>query len=1139
MKKKWFNNKWHFGHLLKMLRIMKLTVLIVLVSLVSLSASVYSQQTKLDVSLKNASVRDILELIEDRTDFFFLYTNEDIDVNRKVNINVKEKPVEYVLDNVFQGTDVTYRISDRQIVLTNNIQYNKFQSQQQRFVSGKVTNSVGQFLPGVAVVAKGTATGTVTDIDGSFRLAIDPDVQTLVFSFIGMQRQEIEIGNRTTFNVALIESAIDVEEIVVVGYGSVERSDLTGSVSRVKADKIEKMSITQVTEALSGTVAGLFSNQETKAEGGASLELRGPSSLKANTSPLIVIDGAIYPGSMSEINPNDIGTIDVLRDASSAAIFGSRAASGVILITTKKGLSGKPTINFSSKVGVSSTTNDLYPYGMGPGADPMDYFRMHRDTKNSRAQGSLPYYYYFNPDNLPSDISQSEWLNYAENPRDNATEEWFNRISIWPIEKENYLAGRTTNFYDKVIGTGLRQDYNLSVNGGTENINYYWSIGYLDNEGIIKGDEFSAIRSRLNLDIKVTEWIKVGMNTQFTSRDEGAVEGNLTLLSQSSPYGSMYNEDGTIRIYTNDYVKNPLENYYGQDKMKDINSLFSNLYAELNLGFGITYKISYQPHLAFTKDFNYWSTSTTTGSESYTGGYGYRDHTQTFGWLFDNLIKWNKKFGEHVFDATFLVSAEKEQSWYSRQYNSNFSPNENLGYNALQFGVNPGLSDNDTKTTGDALMGRLNYTLMGKYLLTASVRRDGYSAFGENKRLSTFPAFAFGWKINEENFYDIPWMNRLKLRLSWGKNGNRSIGGYSALAQLGSVIYYNGSNVQTGVYSTGMANPALAWERTESYNIGLDIGLFNNKVDITLDAYDATTEDLLLDRQLPRVTGFSSIASNLGQLGNRGIEFTVNTVNISHKDFIWKSTLVFSANRNKIKSLWGDMGEYTLLNKKQTGELPDFQNEWFPGYARDVIWNYDRDGIWQVDEAAAAAQYGLEPGDYKAIDVNEDGKYTQFEDKKFIGYTAPRTRWGLRNEFTIYQNLSLSVFIRADLGHMREVPISGDKSTHDRRNDWGFDYWSPENPDSEFPMINYPDNSSFFGGGILPYVSTAFLRVQDLNLSYNIPSNKLQRILPFQSLRVSLTARNLYTITNWPGFDPESGNLPMPKTFTFGVDITL
>ena len=459
----------------------------------------------------------------------------------------------------------------------------------------------------------------------------------------------------------------------------------------------------------------------------------------------------------------------------------------------------------------------------------------------------------------------------------------------------------------------------------------------------------------------------------------------------------------------------------------------------------------------------------------------------------------------------------------------------------FQFGANQSLTSNDTQSTGDALMARLNYTLLDKYLFTASVRRDGYSAFGQLNPRATFPAFAFAWRISEESFYPSnSFMNRLKMRLSWGENGNREIGAYSALAQMGSRRYYTGSSIQTGVYNTTLANPNLRWERTESFNIGLDVGLLNNRIDITVDMYDATTGDLLLNRQLPKITGFESIMSNLGRLGNRGIEATINTVNINRPDFSWNTSLVFSINRNKIKELWGDQGDFKLLNSEQNGELPDFQNKWFPGQALDVVWDYDRLAIWQLDEAEEAAKYLLEPGDYKVADVNGDFALTNFEDKKFIGFTKPRHRWGLTNDFTFFKNLTASIFIRADLGHIRAMPVTNSKDTYDRRNDWNWGHWSPENPDSEFAKIDYPDNLSRYGGGIGIYKPTGFIRVQDINISYNVPDNVLHKLLSIQSMRVSVSGRNALTFTNWPGFDPETGaTTPLPRSVTFGIDITL
>ncbi|MGI6573561.1 MAG: SusC/RagA family TonB-linked outer membrane protein [Fermentimonas sp.] len=1133
---------------------MKISTLFLFLCLFSvLGENIYSQSNEVSLNLENVSMRDAFTKIEQEAGFVFIY-NEDVEVTlkKRVTIHVENKTVEAILTHLLKGTNIDYQIIAKQVTLyvnskkgniyvpTREIALNIETQQQGKTINGKVIDEHGEPLPGVSIVVKGTLMGTTTDVDGNYRLHNLPDSPVLVFSFVGMQPQEITAGERTTINITMKEEVIGLEEVIAIGYGTVKKRDLTGSVSRVSDKDIRNMAPTQLTESLSGTVAGLYSNQGASAAGGSSLELRGPSSLSASTYPLIVLDGVIYNGSISEINPADIETVDILKDASSSAIFGARASNGIILITTKRGTLGKPTVNASIKIGVSTTTNDFYPYGFGPGSDPMDYFRMHRDNLYENAKGTVPYYYYWHPDELPGDVGVQEWLAYSANPNPNPLDEWFNRIKIWPIEKENYLAGKTTDFYSEAIGKGVRQDYNISVGGATENFKYYWSLGYLDNEGIIRGDAFSTIRTRVNLDFDITDWLKVGTNSQFSFRDESVVQADINLLAGQSPYGSLKDEDGKLRLLTNDYVRNPLEYYYGQDRKRDINALFSSLYAEISLPFGIMYKVSYQPSLAFTKDFNFWSSDTYPGSNTYKDGFGQRDHTNSYSWMFDNLIKWNRTFGAHDFDVTLLANAEKNQSWFSRQSNSVFAPNQNLIYHALQFGAKPGLSNSDVVSTGDALMARLNYTLLNRYLFTASVRRDGYSAFGQDRPRAVFPAFAFAWKLHEESFYAIPWMNQLKVRLSWGKNGNREIGSYSALAQLGSVLSYDGSSVETGVYNTSLSNPKLRWERTESFNVGFDISLFNNRVDMSIDAYDAKTHDLLLRRQLPKITGFASIYSNLGVLENRGLEATISSVNISGQEFIWRSSLVFSMNRNKIKELWGNFGDYKLLNKERNGELPDFENQWFPGYARDIVWNYERIGIWQLNEKEEAAKYGVDPGDYKVTDVNKDDKYTQFEDKKFIGYTAPRYRLGFRNEFNFLKDFSAALFFRADLGHIREVPVMWNRSTHDRLNDWAWGYWSPENPGAKFARNVFPDNWGRYGGGLRVFEPTGFLRLQDVTIAYTVPVSILQNVLSVQSLRVMLTGRNVLTFTKCPGFDPESGlTTPMPKTVTLGIDITL
>ncbi|MCE5346637.1 MAG: SusC/RagA family TonB-linked outer membrane protein [Bacteroidales bacterium] len=1013
---------------------------------------------------------------------------------------------------------------------------------QQRQITGNVTGPDNTSLPGVTVMVKGTTLGTITGIDGKFTLSIPESAKTLVISFMGMETKEIAISSSNVYNVTLSESLVGLEEVIVIGYGTAKKADLTGSVSRIDGNAIKMQAPTQVVESLSGTVAGLYSVQSSSAEGGGSMEIRGPTSLTAGTEPMIVLDGVIYNGSVSDINPADIESMDILRDASSAAVYGSKAASGVILITTTKGRLGKPTINFSSKIGWATTTNDFRPYG------PEDYLKMHRDYQTEVNQ-NLPYGYYFNPKELPEGITVDQWRNWSANPAADNTDEYLARLSMWPIEIQNYKAGKTTNFYDLCIKPALRQDYSLSAGGGTERLNYYWSIGYLNNKGIVTGDEFATVRTRVNLDLTITDWLKLGTNTQFANRDQSVVPANLDYMALQSPYGSMWNEDGTLRKLPNDYITNPLENYYGQNRMDKINTLFSSIYAEVKLPLGFQYKVSFQPSFDFEKDFNFWSSKTTTGGETYVGGYGRRDESSAFSWMIDNLLTWKKIFGVHSFDLTLLANAEQNKNWWSRLENSGFAPNQNLGYNALQFGSKPAVSNDDQQSSGDALMARLNYSLKDKYLLTASIRRDGYSAFGQQNPRATFPAFALAWKIDKESFYKISWMNRLKLRLSWGVNGNRDIGIYSAMAKLGSVMGYDGANVLSGVYNTTLANPGLRWERTTSANIGFDIGLFDDRIDLSIDAYDATTKDLLMNRQLPQITGFSSITSNLGELGNRGLEISINTVNIKSQNINWRSGVVFSMNRNKIRELWGNYGNYTLLGNTSYGELPDFTNKWFPGQARDVVWDYDVTGIWQLGEETAASVYKEQPGDWKAVDVNEDGKYLQLDDKKFIGYTDPRYRIGIKNEVTFLKNFSASLFIRADLGHLRKMAfLTQNKSTFGRQNYWGLPYWSRENPSNEYARNDFPDNVDKFGGGLIIYKPTGFVRVQDFTLSYNLPQSVLQR-MKFQNLRVFWSVRNLFTFTKWPGFDPESDKLnstrtatvlaPMPKIFTFGLDLSL
>ncbi|GAA5219606.1 SusC/RagA family TonB-linked outer membrane protein [Membranihabitans marinus] len=1001
-------------------------------------------------------------------------------------------------------------------------------------IQGRVINEEGEALIGVNVLVKGTDIGTSTDFDGGFQLSDVDENAVLSLSYIGYQTLEVPVEGRSDLIITLVSDAELLDELVVVGYGTVKKSDLTGSVNRLNADNFKNQNVTQIGEFLTGTVAGFSANQSSSPQGGSSLEVRGPTSLTAGTSPMIVLDGVIYNGSLQDINPTDIETIDVLKDASSAAIYGAKAASGVILITTTKGNKGKPRINYSSKLGVSTPTVKREAYSPQEYIDfRADYFRTINPTQD--------YNYYTDPNNLPSDIGLDEWINLSQSPLPDVTDEYLRRLNFFPIEQEQFKAGQTTNWYDEVYRTAVRQTHDLSIGGGSDRTTYYWSLGYVDNEGLRLGDKYSAIRSRMNAEYEVSDWLNVGINAQFTDRDEGGVPASYDIYS-NSPFGRVFDADGNLERLAHGHTFNPLLDYYRDDKFRKVNSLFANLYADVKLPLGITYRLSFQPRYETMKELYFRSTDVKLGGDpAQDNSMGSRSEYSSQEWIIDNILKWNKEVGIHFFDVTLLHSSEKNQFWSTSQFNQNVSPNEELGFHGLQFGDNPSIDNNDRKFTGEAFMARLNYTLMDKYLLTLSVRRDGFSAFGQDEPRATFPAAAAAWQISREGWYnEESFVNRLKLRLSWGSNGNRDIGIYSALATLDSDLWFDGTNARVGLYNLTLANSGLVWEKTRSFNIGMDMGLMDDRFDLSIDIYDATTTNLLMNRLLPSLTGFSNVTTNLGRLNNKGLELTLGTNIINNSNLHWKSNFVFSFNRNKILELFGDKGDYTLLGEVQNGELPDYTNQWFPGYAIDAVWDYEVIGVWQEGEEDQAAQYVMRPGDFKSVDVNNDGEYIAEDDKQFIGYLKPRYKLGLGNDFTFLQNWTASIFLRADLGHIGEESgaLNSGAESNDRRarNVGPLPYWTPENPINDYARLDL--HTGGYGGGIKIYRSRSFMRIQDITLSYNVPSSIIERV-GLEGIRVFASTRNILTISKWPNWDPETGTTPLAKTFNLGLNLSL
>jgi TonB-linked SusC/RagA family outer membrane protein len=1089
----------------------------------------------LSIKLKRASVRTLLETIEGQSGFKLVYDRSILRYRATFTVSKKNIRLESLLEKISAESDLRFKLVNQNINVRLAEVEERTLSEELADVTitGTVRNEQGEPVPGATVLLPGTGVGTSTDSEGRYTITV-PEGSTLVFSFIGMATQTVAIDNRTSIDVVLVEEVTSLDEVIVVGYGTVKKSDLTGSVERIKAEDFANQSVTQLSEMLSGTVAGFTADQSTGAAGGASMEIRGPNSLNASSDPMLVVDGAIYNGSLNDINPNDIETIDVLKDASSAAIFGSRAASGVILITTKKGKEGKPRISFTTKLGVTQSDNERR--GLGPEEFVQfrqDYFRQAFPTTN--------FDFYTNPHQLPSGMDINQWRALSNAPLPDNDREWLSRLRFTDVETENYLDGKTMDGYDYVFRKGLRQEYDLSISGGTDKASYYWSVGYLNNEGMLVGDQYSTVRSRLNADFKVTDWLSAGLNLQFSDRNEGTVPVPLWSLYQMSPYGQMFEDNGDLAHYPHgQYTENPLRDYYSTSLLDKTNSLFSNLYANVKLPFGFNFKVSFQPRYEAGKDYSFFKVDPHLGGVAGEIPEGHRIDQSTMGWMLDNLLTWNKEFGAHSFNVTLLANAEETRIWSSTQTNRNFQPNQQLSYHGLQFGGTPGLDNADSHSTGDALMARLNYAFMDRYLLTTSVRRDGFSAFGNENPHAIFPSVALGWVLSEEGFFKSQLINRLKLRASWGANGNRDIGTYASLAQMGQSLWYDGNAIRVGINTTRLANYGLRWEKTTSLNLGLDLAIMEDKVGLTLDVYDMTTTDLLMNRQIPKITGFSNITSNLGELRNRGIEVTVNTNNITNENLSWKSNFVFSMNRNEIVELFGDFSTYTLLGEERHGDVPDFTNKWFPGQPLDVVWDYEVQGIWQTSEKDEAAEYNLKPGDYKVLDVDGDHRFVDLQDKKFIGYESPRYRLGFRNDFTFLKNFTASVFLRADLGHIGAFPdaMNSVYGIFDRVNrpSGPVPYWTPENPSNEYPGLT--PNYEGFGGTLMIYKPMSFVRVQDVSLAYNLSPAALN-VIKVSSLQVFGSVRNLLTFTKWPGWDPESGMNPMPKTYTLGIRCSL
>lgn len=1010
--------------------------------------------------------------------------------------------------------------------------------QTMRTVTGTITEKNGQPVIGANVTLKGSKVGTITDFNGVYSLKVPIDKATLVISYIGFKTVEDTLTpNRNKYDFTLSEDNSLLDEIVVVGYGTMKRKDVTGSVAHIGEEVMNGRVATNATDFLTGSIAGVNVSPSTDASGGGSIQVRGPQSLKASTSPLIVLDGVIFYGSLEDINPNDIESMDVLKDASSTAIYGAKGSAGVIMITTKKGTSEKPVINVSTKVGLAQAqflpdmpSVSQYVQRRMDYWKTIDYF-----LPTSQQHGSG---YYDNPNSLPKGISQQMWAGYDTSFSGDYVGTLLTRLGFDPLEIDNYKNGKAVDWLDLVYQTAFRQDYNVSVSGRTKKTNYYVSLGYTNNKGIVVGDQFRAVRARINLDTEITKWLHVGVNAQFANKGTDKIKTDAGAATAMSPLGNVYEEDGSIKVrpWNDNRVSNPLLAYTVDNKLYRIQNLTSSIYARLNLPFGLSWQTNFNTRFGWIKDY-YYNADVKPGVVA--GGSATRRDYSDYEWSIDNLLKWSYKLGNvHNLDFTFVYTVEKYQNWESKGTNEGFQPTGNLTFHGMSSGIKPVLNSDDQMQTGLGLLWRLNYSLMDRYLFTASLRRDGFSAFGQNDPYGMFPALALGWRLSEESFIkSLDLFTNLKLRLSWGQNGNRDIGRYAAFSQLSITdVIQNGTNYKA-VYPNSLANNNLKWETTTAFNVGLDFGILQDRLYGSVDVYFNKTTDLLMDRAMPSISGYGSIASNLGQINNKGVEVTLTSLNVDIPDKVrWTTSFIYSTNKNEIKHLYGKMVNVLDASGNIIGqrEDDDVQNGWYIGHGIYDIYDYKWTGIWQLGEEKSALKYGKQPGDPKVLDVNSDG-VIDTHDKVWQGSTIPLHRMTITSNLNLWNCINFSFVLR---GEFKWKSIENLARNEDNRyfataNSVWTRYWTPWNPDKDYARLGANTNNPT----INIYKKRNYVKMQNIALSYNFPKSLIGK-LNIENLRVSFNVDNAFTISKWRVTDPMMDRVS-PRIWTFGINMTI
>jgi len=991
-------------------------------------------------------------------------------------------------------------------------------------VTGAVVDETNQPLPGVNVVVKGTTNGVITDFDGKFSI-VPKDIQKdiLQFSFIGYDTKEVNINGEKVINIQLTSSNLQLEEVVAVGYGVVKKRDLTGSVASVKSDEISKATTSNAMQAMQARVPGLDIQQSNgQAGAGISINLRGNRSISASNSPLILVDGIEY-GSTLDINPSDIESMDILKDASSTAIYGTRGANGVIIITTKRGKSGKTKVNFNAYYSFNSPTNvPKVMYG------------------DKEAQLLI------DKANYKADAASGNWGTSNLTPENVLTLQLEDFTQIGIYNDKSY-----TDWLDIILQNGAIKNYEVAVSGGTDKTTFNLSLGSMFEEGLMKDDKMNRYNVKANVDHKISNIFKAGTSLLFTYKDND--KRNSSVFGQAMKMTTIthpYRTDGTIIANPSPLYAahcNPLLDEVDGAYKNNTEStrFFGNAYLEITPVKGMVAKSIFAVDRNNTRTGIYQDYQSVARFQSPGTSNISLEYENKTGLTWENTLNYNTNFGGTKHDFTGLLGHSMKQSVYEEALTAGDVGREhyytNLFYDLSKI-PSPKTTSAYIKSTMMSYFGRVNYKYNEKYLLTASLRADGSSTLAKGHQWGYFPSASLAWRMNEESFLKgIDWLNNMKLRTSWGISGNAAVPAYGTLTTLSTtpVYYYIGGSDISGNIPSNLGNVDLTWEKTAAYNVGVDFGIFQNRISGSVDYYISNTSDLLYRMSAPPSSVYPTVLSNIGETKGHGIEVSLNTVVVRKKDFSWDINWTYSTSKDEVTKL----SDGVTSNITGTTAL-------IVGKPVSIFYDFEADGNWNVGEYATykadwesrhpgetigyVSAYGA-PGTTKLIDRNDDGKLS--DEDKIIYNRSPKHIFGMNNSMS-YKNFSLSVLVYARLGGYISYDMNS-QLNYESAN-WGdLDYWTPTNIAAKFPSPGAA--STIFGsyGSTLLYEKADYLKIKDITLGYTLPKGVIKKV-GLNNVKVYGSMKNYFTFSKIDNYDPERGgaiSFPLSKQLVFGVNV--